>query len=160
MFSEKEKLVFCYSVGGETRWADPLAVRRALLRESGGEFWSWWSESVEPEEFPTPPPPPPQALKPGDAPPPAAFAYAHSVAAWMKSLDSAERVLGCVRRVFGLPEFDTKTGEGVPESACWEVLQSMTEWLEKNVRKPANGQNTSPPDFPPPADSSSTIPPS
>lgn len=157
MFSEADRKIFSYTVGGETRWADPLQKRRELLRESAGNFWTWWSDSVEPEEFPVQPPPP---KSPTDPPPPEAFEYANKVAAWMKALDANETLLACMRKVFDLPPFDVATKTGVPESEVWDVLAALTECLEGNAASRSRGQTTSPADSQPQTDTTSTTQPS
>lgn len=44
MYSDAEKLIYCCTVAGQPRRYDPLAVRRRLLVETGGQFESLRAE--------------------------------------------------------------------------------------------------------------------
>lgn len=141
MFSESEKLIFSCTINGSKRFFDPLALRRSLLRESAGKFYSWWEDSIEPGEHYQPVLPPietmpPSSLvspdEPGAISPAAMLADAHRTARVMSALDAQDRVAAVVRAVFGIPDFDPATGAN-PESECWRVLDEYTEWLAKNA---------------------------
>lgn len=131
MFSEQERKVFRYEVAGRARWADPLAVWRALLRESGGRFLSWQKDASADR-----PPAPPDGA-------PEEIALAHEASFLLARFDAEERCLACVRAAFELPPFDRDTGEGVCEQDCWDVLASFQGWLEKNDSAAGNWPTTS-----------------
>lgn len=142
MFEDKERRVFHYDVRGEGRYVDPLAVRRALMRFSGGQYHVWRQDAVESDEAADLPIPPSIQADEQQL----ALERARRAATVLGMLDAQERLLACVREAFGLPALDTTTGEGCTESECWAVLTAFDEWLEKNVRGVGDSQTTSPAD--------------
>lgn len=152
MFSESERLIFRYEVAGRVVFADPLDLRRKILRASAGRFYAWWAESDEPEGPPAAADlPPPEA-----APPPAdgqtaagqrrSVAEAHQMMRHMAAFDAQERCVAALREVFALPPLDAATGEGVPESECWRLLDEYHAFLEKKERAGGTSPSISPAD--------------
>lgn len=129
MFHDEEKKIFRYHVSDKERFADPLAVWRALVRESRGEFDRWRTDASAND-------PPAVAVPEGELTAEQAqkFAVASAFRASMvmSRLDAEERILDCIRAAFGLAKFDPETGSGVPEYVCWLVLAAFEGWLEKN----------------------------
>lgn len=148
MFTDMERLIFTADVMGARRRYDPLAVRRALLRESGGQFHRWWTEAAA---APAAVPPEPAAAReatgdPADPATQASIGHARLVGELLRSLDSDERAVRCLRAAFGLPEYDPESGAGVPESVCWDVLRQYDEFQEKNAHWAGNSRTGSPAD--------------
>lgn len=117
LFADNEKLIFSYDLGGEKRYADPLEVRRKLIRATAGEINDIIRDSQ----------PQPQAEDDGETP--SGSTPVESVAA----LDAREKLVGAARIAFDLPPLDPKTGEGVPESEVHRVLNECLFWLKKNA---------------------------
>jgi hypothetical protein len=134
VYTEEERQIFRFTLRGEPspRLADPLAVRRALLRHSGGEFYRWRGEIAEPAADETP--------GPAREGPGADMARASATARLLSALDAQERVAGCVRAAFALPGLDG----GCTEADCWNVLFAFEEWLEKNASAAAGSPTTLP----------------
>jgi hypothetical protein len=109
MFPEQDRLVFKYQVRGADRFADPLEVRRRMVRGGKGEI--------------------DQIL---------ADCYNEAPQFLMASLDAQEKRLAIARAAFDLPAFDPATGEGVTEAEVIFVLESFLEWLEKNANTAAS----------------------
>lgn len=161
MFDESERLIFEYDAGGGVRRkADPLAVRRALLRESGGQFFHWLEKSREPDDasWPKPEPGPETPLLPAEQ---AArdVGPAWALATLLTALDAQEKVLAVVRAAFGLPPFDPETGAGCVEATCLAAMNAYLEWLEKNARSDGNSPPTSSAASPSVSPGTSTTPP-
>jgi hypothetical protein len=123
MFTDEQRLIFSYEVRGVKRWADPLAVRRNLLRASAGEIYELCQKAARPADSEHGP-----DEDPGVA------------------LDRAEaggklHAIACA--AFGLPPFDPATGEGITEFETGELLSDFWGWLEGNA-KPAGKPQPSP----------------
>lgn len=121
MFTDRERLVFCFDYRGEKRYADPLAVQRLLLRRTAGEFHRLRSEAAEDVSAA----PLPEGALPE-------MAAAHRAAAVMARLDAEEGLLDAVRHAFGLPAFDHATGDGATDAEALATLYAWEEWMEKN----------------------------
>lgn len=157
MFADHERLIFSYEVAGRRVLADPLELRRKLLRASAGRFYTWWADSAEPEQHERAEPPPGE----GQAAPDIgrALAEAHAASRFLAALDAQERCLAVVREVFSLPAVDASTGEGVPEGVCWKILGDYQEWLEGEEIAGGTTPSTSPAGSPHETAGSSTTPP-
>jgi hypothetical protein len=107
MFSPEERLVFKYNVGGVARFADPLDIRRKLVRAGRGEIDRILEDA---ENSPDP----------------------------MQAADAEEKRLAAVLDAFGLPPFDTATGQGTTEREALAILWEFLEYLEKNAKAPAS----------------------
>ena len=131
MYEESEREIFCYetSPGGSKRYVDPMIVRRALLRLSGGQ-WRHWRESCAEPKF--------EKLPEGMDPTQAAMERARRDAERFSALDAQERIEAAVIEAFGLTPFDPATGKGCTMARVWEVLGTYEEWLEKNARSTGN----------------------
>lgn len=109
MFTEKEKVIFCYEVDGEKYYVDPLDIRRRLVRAGGGEINLIIADAqkeIDPKN-------PIEVLC---------------------KMDAQEKRLVAVRQAFGFAEINPKTGEGVTEATAIGVLYQFLEWLEKNEK--------------------------
>lgn len=115
LFADNEKLIFSYDLGGEKRYADPLEVRRKLIRATAGEINDIIRDSQ------------PQVVDDGETPSGATPVES------MAALDAREKLVGAARVAFDLPPLDQKTGEGVPESEVHRVLNECLFWLKKNA---------------------------
>lgn len=131
MFDDLEKKVFRYEVGGVVYWEDPLAVRRALMRHSAGQFYNWQNDAIEPDKPESYVSPSPSDTSPSQQ---EMIEIARKASSVMVRLDAQERVLECVRKAFDLAPFDRATGQGVVEDDVWRVLDEFSRWLEKNER--------------------------
>ena len=143
MFSEQERKVFRFVVGGKERFADPLAVRRELLRASAGQFDLWRIDSVEPDAQPAATDgarshTPDGAGQAAEISPQQQIEEMRRAGSWLMALDAQEKVLACVRRAFGLDAFDPTTGGGCTEDECMAVLEAFDGWMEKNVNPAAS----------------------
>lgn len=135
VFDQQSRLIYAYDVGGERRRADPLDVRRRLLRESGGRFFTWLAEAYEPGENESGPLPPPETMTAdpeGPAAQAAKLAEAHRASKLMAALAAQERVVAVAREAFGLPAFDPATGAGLLEADVWAVLNGYLDFMEGN----------------------------
>lgn len=121
MFGEDEKQIFTFDAGTGMRRMDPLAIRRALLRCSGGQFYHWLAASQEPEE--RTPVPGLERTKEMEA---------MERSALLSALDAQERTLEVVRSTFNLPAV-SDDGTGVPEAVCWRVLGEFNDFMEGNA---------------------------
>lgn len=125
MYSEREREIFWYEMppGSGKRCVDPLVIRRALLRLSGGQWRTWRNGAVEPEF---------EKLPEGLDPQQVAMERARRDAERFASLDAQERCEQVVIEVFGLTPLDVATGKGCTTADVWEVIGAFEEWLEKN----------------------------
>lgn len=150
MFSEQERKIFKYNDGQKDRYADPLAIRRALIRESGGQFWTWWDDCEEPKAASFSSELTAEQLE---------HARALHASLYISAAAAQERFLSVVRAVFKMPELNPDTGEGVVEDECWRVIREYDEFLEKNERAAGNSPTTLSAATLPGADGNSTTPP-
>lgn len=81
------------------RWYDPLTVRRALLRDSAGQFNEWLAATRSAT----------------DGSPAALAAY--------------DKLIPVARRAFDLPPIDPTTGTGVAEEQVVAVVDAFLRWL-------------------------------
>lgn len=121
MFDESARKIFRYEAQGQVRCADPLELRRQLLRATGGRFYTLWGESEEPA-------PPAEGA---EEPP---LALADRTAKLMAALEAQAQLVEAARSVFGLPAVG-EDGGGVPEEDVLAVLDAYAGWLEKNARR-------------------------
>lgn len=110
LFADNEKLIFGYDLGTEKRYADPLEIRRKLIRSTGGEF----NEVMKDAWRPAPDEESRQAMEDPT------------------KLEAQEKIVASARDAFDLPPVDPKTGGGVPESEVNRVLFEFLRWVEKN----------------------------
>lgn len=102
MFSDEEKAIFGYHDGQRERYADPLVLRRTLIRACDGDLDGLWRAAAEPE------------TREGATPDPGAE---------LARQDAQERFNQAVRKAFELLPFDPATGQGCTEAmvlAVWE----------------------------------------
>lgn len=133
MYADNERLIFSTTVAGKPRSFDPLALRRAILRESAGEFYDWWNGCDEPDAaFEAPLPPAEVSADAGStAEILSGLSAAHRTSSLLAALDNQERTVAVIRAVFGIPAV-ADDGSGSPESECWRLIQEYTGWMEKN----------------------------
>lgn len=110
LFADNEKLVFCYEIGGEKRYADPLEIRRRLIRATSGEINDILKDAG-------------RRVDPDSGNP------IENVA----TLAAQEKRTEAGREAFDLPPLNPKTGDGVPESEVVRILGEFLRWLEKNA---------------------------
>lgn len=133
MFSEKERRCFQYADGtGQDRWADPLKVRRIMLRETGGLLDATWEKAAEmwrilrmraPEhdsDWKRPPVTP-------------------------EMIACEDILLSAARKAFNLPAFDPATGGGSVDSDVITVLRSWSAWVGKCAAAGGSGQTSAAP---------------
>lgn len=96
------------------RVADPVQVRRDLLRASGGHLWGWAAEARRAQE----------ELAAEADPDRAAPLRVHLA-------DLEGRLAACAYQAFGLPRVDPASGRGVGEAEVVEVLKAYLEYAEK-----------------------------
>lgn len=113
MFEEKDRLIFKYKVGGEERFADPITVRRTLIRASAGEIFAWSDETI--------------AAPPGTP---------YDAQAELAREEARDRVVACCREAFDLPAVSIYNGEGVTEAEVWAIYNSWSAFWS-GEKKPA-----------------------
>jgi hypothetical protein len=108
-WTDADKQIFEYvSQDGEKRFADPLAVRRAILQASGGQIDAWWKEITVPETIDGRPNPNFQPLA---------------------VIANEAKVIFAARKAFDLADFDTKTGAGVTDAYALVLTDHYLNWL-------------------------------
>lgn len=138
MFSQEDRLIFAYEVAGVKRFADPLAVRRALLRASLGEF-----DQIDRDSRDRPPVPDGNGgfVEPGP----------EDAGTVLSREDAREKLHLVVCSAFGLPAFDPATGGGATEQQSAALLDDYMEFMAKKGRTPGNSPATSASSGTPPA---------
>lgn len=109
MFSEAERAVFGYETGGGKRYADPLAIFRALALGLDGDL----AGAIE------------AAQPPSDE-----EAREENPGKRMARLVAEGRLLDVVRGAFALLPFDPETGKGATDTVAWRALNAYLEWCE------------------------------
>lgn len=89
------------------RWADPVQLRRDLLRASAGRLWEWAASARAIQDA-------------GDTSPEAA----------VKLADLEGHLVAAAYMAFGLPPVDPNSGTGVTETEMAAVLKSFLEYAE------------------------------
>ncbi len=100
---DTSRLIFTYDVGGARRFADPLAVRRRLLRASAGSF-----DDLQ------------AACGAGGETPEAILARE----------EAREKVHAIICSAFAVTPFDPATSEGVTEAEATGLLDRFLDWLD------------------------------
>ena len=138
MFPESERLIFEYAVAGVKRFADPLAVRRALLRASLGEF-----DQIDRESRDRPPAPDGAGGWVEQGPEDAGAVLARE--------DAREKLHRVVCAAFGLPPFDPDSGAGATEAESSALLDRFMDFMAGKGKTPGNSPATSESTGTPPA---------
>lgn len=108
------------------RWADPIQLRRDLLRASSGRAWQWVAEARQIQE----------ELKQLFATPPSddENAEAQKLAMHAKhSMDLAEiegNLVQCAYSAFGITPLDPSNGVGIVEEEMQAILKEYLEYAE------------------------------
>lgn len=129
-YTVEEMAIFSYSIPGEqlggptiTKHADPLKIRRDLMRKSGGQIDNWVDDWMSA--------PPSSQENGGEQPSPGIV-----MATIQKNLQAEEKIIPVVREVFGLTPIDEATGIGVPEAIVLSVYTQFTNWLDQKKTMP------------------------
>jgi hypothetical protein len=116
---ESDRMIFRFTAGGKTRWADPIAVDRHLRTLTKGDDWTRLLQVVADNARPS---------KLADA-----VMSAESVAAAEENARSATgKLIELSRTVFTLPLLDSATGEGVSDGEALRIL--AIEFVRYQVR--------------------------
>lgn len=105
-FADHEKSI--YSPPGSDLKFDPLALDRAITRESGGRLLELWVE---------------WEAKPGDAFTSGVLTAAEAA---LRSAAAEAELVGAARRAFGLPDWPD-----CPDATALEYLVDFREWMAK-----------------------------
>ena len=145
MFPDQERSIFSYAVRDDTRFADPLALRRNLLRASNGEFDQVARDSRDRPDRP-------------DGMGGIVDQGPEDFGQIMQRENAKEKLYGIICFAFGLTPFDPATGEGITEAETTAVLGRFLGFLEKKGKQSANLPGSSAAMASLPASSSTTPP--
>jgi hypothetical protein len=121
-FTDEETAIFCFEVpGGVKRYADPNAVWRVLVAETGGQL-----DAIQ------------DRYDQGEADP-------------RGSSEAALALHRAACAAFGLEPFDRETGSGVVESVSLKILDGFYAWSEDLKKNGVTTSMSSPPSDGPPA---------
>lgn len=143
MYTDKEKRIFAFYLedgnaeDDNVRYADPLAVRRELLRHTGGMLNDLLDKDQLAYE---------QAVS-GEQVQPAVVA---------DGADAEGRVVDAVRSAFGLTPIDPNTGEGSTDEYCKALLKEFLVYLEKKSPSTVTSLTSAPPTDSTPTESQPT----
>lgn len=140
-----DRLIFTYEVRGDKKFADPLAVRRNLMRASLGTFDEIDRDS---RDRPAMPDGMGGVIDQGPEDPGAA----------LQREDAREKLHAVVCAAFSLAPFDPATGLGTTEAESTAVLDAFLGWLEGKEKGSENFPGISEPTDTPPDSSSTTTP--
>ncbi len=125
MFSKTD--IFEYELPGHGRlYADPLAVRRGLLRASDGRLWEWAQAARQVGEL---------VGQSADDPTDAGAARRAEFSTSQSELEG--RLADAAYAAFGLPPINAATGQGVAEAVALDLLQKFLGWMEEKKNPPA-----------------------
>ena len=111
MFSDEARNVFKYNDGTKDVYADPLDVRRRMMRATNGEM------DLILEDYG-------RKVKDADG--------KFLPEEYMRKATAEESLATAVREAFRLPPFDPETGLGATDSRALEVFVEFDGWLAKN----------------------------
>lgn len=122
MFTAEERAIYVYHDGERERRADPLAIRRAILRAAGGDIEGLVEAALTEDQSPIT-----EGMAPGER-----------GRRLLRQAEAQERLAEVVRVAFGLKAFDPETGGGCTEEMVWRVWDHFHEYMEGNGSGGAN----------------------
>lgn len=124
MFGNKE--IFEYEIEGHGKFfADPLSIRRGLLKISDGHLWAWAIAIRQLEKMIG-------EIKDEDE-----GSTAKRAEYTTRQADIEGQMAEAAFAAFGLVPLDATTGHGITESTALTVLQKFLAWLEEKKNRPA-----------------------